>query len=222
MMRVAKDLPVSGVAPTRRGIRGLIPVGAALAVITTAACDDEPVGAVTDADPFAGSTADVIQLDYESAITQGGVRAAWVDADSSWSWKDSTAVYLFEMQLAVYDSVGAERARVTSEFGRLETRNQALTARGNVTMNVYGAQQTSIQSEMLQYFPEEGKIRSDSVTRAMIDGSQTTGTCFESDLTFQNFDVCNMVGDILQVGVDSAGGVRGGAPPRARGEGRGR
>ncbi len=208
---------LGGLAPAVRGValRGVIPVAAAVAVLVAGACVEEPGGAVTNADPFEGVDADFIDIDYESALTREGVRVAWVDADSSYAWDDSTSVLLFGMVLAVYDSVGSPTARITSASGRLNTETQRLTARGSVVMQVYG-QSTTLQSEMLEFFPEEGMIRSDSVTRAVIDGAQTSGTCFESDMRFENVTVCNIVGDVPPLGVDTSVAVVGGAPPRQR------
>jgi len=208
-------LPHDDVATSGIGFRRAVPFLAALAILVAGACVEEPGGAVTNADPFEGVDADFIDIDYESALTREGVRVAWVDADSSYAWDDSTSVLLFGMVLALYDSVGAPRARITSASGRLNTETQQLLARGSVVMQVDG-RRTTLQSEMLEFFPNEGMIRSDSVTRAVIDGSQTSGTCFESDMTFENVTVCDIVGDVPPLGFDTTVATPGGAPPRER------
>lgn len=177
------------------------------AFVGAAACtgettEPESTGAVVDVDYQ-------ITVGYEFTQTHDGVRSAKVRADSVWQWQDSTNALLFGMEMEIFDSIGAPRARVTAQNGTLEFETQELIARGNAVL-VIPADETSIQSPVLTYSPQQDRIVSDTVTRAVIDGRETTGTCFESDLRLTNLVVCQPVGAIPDLRRDSTANEGGG------------
>lgn len=184
--------------------RSFAPLTAAL-VIALGACQEQSTGVETD-------SAEFIPTDYQ--ITNGfqftstvdGVRNAEVVADSTWQWADS--VRMFGVQMNFFDSLGVASARLTSQEARLDVETQDLEARGNAVLNVF-ARDATIQSPVLYYSPEQNEIRSDTVTRAVIDGDPLTGSTFVSDLQFRNITVSQPVGAIPDMTVDTTG-----TPPR--------
>jgi LPS export ABC transporter protein LptC len=167
-----------------------------LAACESDATDPAPTAAVVDVDYQ-------ISIGYEFISTHEGVRSARVRADSVWQWQDSAHALLFGMEMEIFDSIGAPRARVTSQEGTLEFETQELVARGNAVLRI-PADETSISSPVLTYSPQQDRIVSDTVTRAVIGGRETTGSCFESDLRLTNLTVCRPVGAIPDLRRDSA------------------
>ncbi len=182
--------------------RTFVPLAAAL-VVALGACQDPSTGVVTD-------SADFIPTDYQ--ITNGfqftstvdGVRNAEVVADSTWQWADSSSVRMFGVQMNFFDSLGVSSARLTSQEARLDVESQDLEARGNAVLNVF-ARDATIQSPVLYYSPERNEIRSDTVTRAVIEGDPLTGSTFVSDLQFRNITVSQPVGTIPNMVDDTVG-----------------
>ncbi|HKK94373.1 MAG TPA: LPS export ABC transporter periplasmic protein LptC [Longimicrobiales bacterium] len=180
--------------------RLLLPL-AAVAVLGLAACEEESTGVVADPSDFI-PTDYQITSGFEFTSTVDGVRNAEVVADSTWQWTDSSSVRLFGVQMNFFDSLGIASARLTSQEARLDVESQDLEARGNAVLNVF-ARNATIQSPVLYYSPEQNEIRSDTVTRAVIDGDPLTGTTFVSDLQFRNITVTQPVGNIPDVMVDT-------------------
>jgi len=187
--------------------RSAVPVAVA-AFVGLAACADEPTGTSVDAS--------FVPVDYlitngfEFTSTVDGVRNAEVEADSAWQWQDSTATHLFGVQMDFFDTLGLPTARLTAQFARLNAETQDLVARGNAVLTVR-ARNARIQSPVLYYYPDQDEIRSDTVTRALIDGDLLTGTRFVSDLQFQNISIDSPVGDIPDLLTDTVatGGATG-------------
>jgi|GEM_PF-6653343 len=180
--------------------RALVPLVATVAVLL-AACEDESTGVVTDP---AGFTPTDYQITngFGFTSTVEGVRNAEVVADSTWQWSDSTSVRLFGVQMNFFDTLGVASARLTSQEARLDMETQDLEARGNAVLNVF-ARPATIQSPVLYYLPQQDEIRSDTVTRAVIDGDRLTGSTFVSDLQFRNITVSQPVGNIPAAMVDT-------------------
>jgi LPS export ABC transporter protein LptC len=177
--------------------------------VLVAACTEEPTGAETGRQPFIPTDYQIIE-GFELTQTVDGIRNAAIVADSTWQWADSTAVRMFGVLMNFYDSVGAPSARATADEARLDSESQDMELRGNAVLNVF-SQNTTVQSPVLYYAPEADLIRSDTVTRAIIDGDLITGTRFESDLQFRNITIDSPVGAIPDVRVDTVGPAMPGA-----------
>lgn len=185
-------------------MRAFAPMTAALVVLVTAglgACTEEPTGAIADDSLVLRDY--LISEGFAFTSTVDGVRNADVVADSAWTWQDSTATYLFGVQMNFFDSLGVASARLTSQEARLDAETQDLVATGNAVLLVL-AMNYRIQSPELYYSPEQNEIRSDTVTRAQLDGDLITGSSFRSDLQFQNIEIASPVGAIPPMFVDTA------------------
>ena len=181
-------------------IRVALPALAA-GLVLAAACAEEPTGAEGARQEFIPTDYQIIE-GFELTQTVDGIRNAEIVADSTWQWADSTAVRLFGVQMNFYDTVGAPTARATANEARLDSESQDMELRGNAYLNVF-TQNATVQSPVLYYAPDADMIRSDTVTRAIIDGDLLTGTRFESDLQFQNITIDDPVGAIPDLAVDT-------------------
>lgn len=195
-------LPTNTGTPRRpgRSIRACAPLAAA-ALVLVAACTDEPTGATPEQGELIPTDYQIVN-GFQLTRTVDGVRNAEVVADSSWQWADSTAVRLFGVEMDFYDSLGIATARATASEARLDMESQDMELRGNAVLDVE-VRNTTIQSPVLYYSPESQVIRSDTVTRANIDGDLVTGTRFESDLQFRNMTIDNPVGDVPDLMMDT-------------------
>ncbi len=182
--------------------RALLPALAAT-LLVAAACTDETTGADTGREPFIPTDYQIIE-GFELTQTVDGVRNAEIVADSTWQWADSTAVRLFGVQMNFFDSLGVRTARATANEARLDSESRDMELRGNALLNVL-TQNTTVQSPVLYYAPEFDEIRSDTITRAVIDGRPITGTRFESDLQFRNITIDSPVGAIPDMVLDTMG-----------------
>lgn len=121
-------------------------------------------------------------------VTQEGVRQALLLSDTAYMHQDSAGVDLVGMDLRVFDAAGRENAHVTSTSGVLNTRTQAMTARGNVRLVTSDG--TIITTEELHYDPAGNRIWSDKPT-VMVQrgGSKVEWTGFTSDTEFKNYRI---------------------------------
>jgi hypothetical protein len=62
-----------------------------------------------------------------------------------------------------------------------------------------------VESAELYYEPADQRIWSDSASTYTYKGQVTRGTCFRSDLTFKNYQVCNIRGAADLGGAGSGG-----------------
>ncbi|HUH13192.1 MAG TPA: LPS export ABC transporter periplasmic protein LptC, partial [Longimicrobiales bacterium] len=121
-------------------------------------------------------------------VTQEGVRQALLVADTAYMHQDSSVVDLVGMDLRVFDEAGRENAHVTSATGVLNTRTQAMTARGNARLVTSDG--STITTEELHYDPAGNRIWSDMPT-VMVQrgGTRVEGTGFTSDPEFRNYRI---------------------------------
>lgn len=173
--------------------RALVLLGAVL-LLPMAACEEEPATQLAD-EGVRDISWDAIQYGGENHLTLNGVNAGLIASDSAFLLADSTLSYMFGVAMSLYNEQGFERARVTGDSARMNTRTEEITVWGNVFF-VVPAQDVRIQSQVLNYDPQRDEIWSDEVTAATINGSSSTGTCFRSDLQFQSWNVCEPRGDI--------------------------
>ena len=74
-----------------------------------------------------------------------------------------------------------------------------MAARGDVVLFLY-ADSSTIESQEIFYDPGLGRVWSDSATvRTMKDGTVTSGSAFESDMSFENIRIANARGGIRRV-----------------------
>ena len=163
-------------------------------LVALASCGDASEAPVAESG-MQDLVADYVIYEMEQYLTQDGVRSGVVISDSAYVFDDSTTVHLFGVDMKLYTETGSERARVTSERGWLNQRTEQMVARGNAIL-VVPDRDVEVRSPELNYAPGADQIFSDSVSTMRIEGRESRGTCFKSDLEFRNFSVCDPVGAI--------------------------
>lgn len=156
-------------------------------LIALAACDGATEPAEQAEAPDLPADMVIEGIDY--TITLQGVREAVLVADSGYVHEDSAAIDLVDVDLRVYEaSTGGEKAHIVSETGVLNTRTQAMIARGSVRVRL--ADGAVITTEELHYRPEEDRIWSDVATTIVrASGTVVRGTGFTSDAEFRNYQI---------------------------------
>ena len=162
-------------------------------VLVLAACGDGPPTPVAGED-LLEMQADMVSYDMVTYFTNAeGIRTGKIEADSAFFFQDSTVVHMRGVDMTVYAETGEVRATVTAHRGRYEERYQKMHALGDVVL-VMPADSRRLESEELHYDPLTERIWSDSASTYRYQGQVTMGTCFRSDMSFQNYEVCNIRG----------------------------
>jgi len=163
-----------------------------------AACQDELGTPVASAD-IQAIEAESVVFGMVSFITTQGVREGRVQADTAYMFADSAVAKLLGMQITFYHEDGRERATVTSLAGDWDQDTDRMVARGDVVLFVH-ADSSTIESQEIYYDPEDDLIWSDSATvQTLKDGTVTTGSSFESDMSFQNIRITDPRGGTRRV-----------------------
>ena len=165
-------------------------LAACTCVLGACSRDEDPV-----ATGFQPLPSDVVMTGVTHFLTADGVRNAKLVSDSVYQHQDSSKVELFGVDLTLYDGNGQVTATVTSLFGELDERTNAMVARGNVVvLRQDGAER--IESEELHYNPQTHQIWSTVRTTRTIDGAVTIGDGFTVDDEFRNFQLENARGTV--------------------------
>ncbi len=167
-------------------------------VAALAACADAINTPVAN-DDIQAMTADNVIFGMVSFLTTSGVREGRIQADTAYIFADSSKADLHQMQIVFYDEDGRERATVSGTSGEWSQLNDRMVARGDVVLLVH-SDSSRIESQEIHYDPQQERIWSDSTTvRTMGDGSVTSGSAFESDMTFENIRIQNMRGGARRI-----------------------
>lgn len=127
-------------------------------------------------------------------LTSNGVREGKVEADTAYTYADSTLLDLRSMTVLFYDESGRERATVSGRTGEFDQETGRMVARGDVVLLIH-TDSSRIESAEIHYDPETDRVWSDSATvRTLRDGTVTTGSSFESDIEFTNVRVLDIRG----------------------------
>mgnify|MGYP001817367657 CR=1 FL=1 len=162
---------------------------AGLALLALGACEREETAPVIASDLVA-MEADNVLYSMTHYMTHEGVREGLLEADTAYSWQDSTVISLRNLRLVVYDELGAERAVVTAERGRLDPETRQMFAQGSVVLTVTQGGRI-VESEELNYDPDSDRIWSDMPTVSREGNSVVEGTGFDSDTEFTNVRIRN-------------------------------
>jgi LPS export ABC transporter protein LptC len=134
-----------------------------------------------------------------SFITEAGVRQGRVDADTAYSYRDSSTIKLIGMKLVFYEDDGRARATVVADSGSMAEGSQRMVAWGDVVLTIHGDGR-KIESSELHYDPGTDQIWSDSATvLTRPDGGVTRGSSFRSDLSFNDIRIQNPRGAIGEI-----------------------
>jgi len=128
--------------------------------LALAGCGDGPRTPVASED-LLEMQADMVTYDMETYFTNAeGIRTGKIEADSAFSFQDSTVVHMRGVDMTVYAETGEIRATVIADRGRYE-RDRKMHALGNVVL-VMPADGLRLESEELHYDPLTERIWSDS------------------------------------------------------------
>lgn len=170
---------------------GLVLLGA------TGACEREINTPVADAEVQAVEGPVVFGM--LSYVTDSGVREGRIEADTAFLFEETSSADLRQMTIVFYDEAGAETATVSGVQGEWNRETNLMVAKGDVVLLIH-ADSSRIESAELHYDPEADRIWSDSATtRTLADGSVTSGTAFESDMSFENIRIEGARGGLRRV-----------------------
>jgi LPS export ABC transporter protein LptC len=159
---------------------------------STLACGQERATPV--ASDFAQGIDAPVVFGMVSFLSARGVREGRVQADTAFTFADSTKVDLRVMTVDFYDEEGRERATVSGRTGEWNQDTDRMVARGDVVLRIH-TDGSRLESAEIPDDPENDRIWSDSATvRTLADGSVTSGSAFESDIEFTNVRVLNIRG----------------------------
>ncbi|MGH7474676.1 MAG: LPS export ABC transporter periplasmic protein LptC [Longimicrobiales bacterium] len=150
---------------------------------------------------FDGVDADQVIIGLDQWLTREGVRRAQIQGDTAYVFTDSSRVQLRGVNVLMYDEGGRQNANLTSLSGVLDTRTEAMVARGEVVLTT-AAGNRRIMTEELHYDPQSGRIWSEVETTMVEDGSRITGTGFTSDTEFRNVQVTNPRGQTQNLRIE--------------------
>lgn len=177
-----------------------IPIRAAFltAAVALGACGDDLNTLVAD-EQLQSMEADYVAFGMVSFVTANGIREGRVEADTAYIFEDTGLANLHQMNIVFFDETGRERATVEGVSGEWNRETNRMVARGDVELLVHQDSST-IETQELFYDPGLDRIWSDSATvRTLSDGTVTSGTAFESDMSFENIRIENARGGIRRV-----------------------
>jgi LPS export ABC transporter protein LptC len=182
---------------------GLVPVslrlfGAVGLAALTAACSPEIETPLAPPETQA-ITADNVIFGMVTFITATGVREGRIRADTAFIYADSAVADLRQMQIVFYGEDGRPSATVTGVHGEWNQETEEMVARGDVVLEIH-SDSSRIESQEIHYDPGMDRIWSDSSTvRTMSDGAVSSGSSFESDMSFENVLIRDMRGGSRRV-----------------------
>lgn len=170
-------------------------------VAGAAACGRESTAPGDAAD--AKLPADQIIYGLNHVMTKDGVREAVLRGDTAYFRETADRTDLVGVTLDFYNENGLPAGHLTSRTGEYNLRTGALTARGNVLLNINGdGRQRQIETSELHYDIQGNRIWSDKPTVSREGSVVYRGNSFTSDAKFQNVQV---------QGASTSGGVPTGA-----------
>lgn len=181
--------------------RGVVPpnILATVALLTALGGCDPDIDTPLASEAIQSMEADNVIFGMVSFLTSSGIREGRVEADTAYMFADSATAHLRQMRIVFYDVDGRERASVTGLRGSWGQANDRMVARGDVVLLVY-ADSMTIESQEIHYDPGLERIWSDSATvQTLADGTVSSGSAFESDLSFENVRIQDMRGGARRV-----------------------
>ena len=168
-----------------------------LGITLMAACEQDSEAPI--ASDFMQGIEGPVVFGMVSYLTASGVREGRIEADTAFTYADTSRVDLRSMTVVFYDEAGVERATVSGRTGEWNPDTDQMIARGDVLLFVH-RDSSNLRSQEIHYDPESDRIWSDSATvRSLADGSVTTGSSFESDIEFENIVVQDPRGGVQRI-----------------------
>lgn len=176
-----------GYGPSRR--RGRVPGVLTLLLLGALATACNETESTPVAAPLLLETgASRVITGLETVVTNDGVNAGEIFADTAFFYDDSTTYLLRNPVLSLFDDNGVLKARVTAERGRMDLATNELNAQGNVVLTVVEGNRR-VESQELNYQPGGDRIWSDSFAVMHEQGTVLEGLGFSSDLEFRQLRV---------------------------------
>jgi LPS export ABC transporter protein LptC len=148
---------------------------------------------------FRSLPADQVVFNLETDMKELGVLRARLHADTAHIWEDSAKTLLFPVNLKLYDDNGGESAHLTSREGELDSRTNAMVARGEVVL-VSAENTRRILTEELHYDPRSGRIWSDVHTVFFDGATRAEGQGFRADQRMDDVEVFKSTGENIPLG----------------------
>jgi len=168
------------------------------ALALTGACQSETNGAGGPTSHMEGLDSPIV-FGMVAFMSSSGVREGRIEADTAYTFADSSKVDLRGMTAVFFDENGRDRATVTGREGTWDQDTDFMVARGNVVLLVR-TDGSKIESAEINYDPGRDRVWSDSATvRTLADGTAQRGSAFESDIDFTAVRVENVRGSTGRV-----------------------
>ncbi len=142
--------------------------------------------------------ADQVMLDVQYDVRDVGVLRARLFADTAYLYEDSAQLRMRPVELTLFDETGVEVADLTSREGEMDTRTNAMVARGDVVL-VAREGSRRIETAELHYDPRADLIWSDVATTYYEDDTKIEGSGFTSDGEMRNVQVKDATAENLPI-----------------------
>ena len=142
--------------------------------------------------------ADQVMTEVQHDLRDLGVLRARLFADTAYLFEDSAKLHMRPVELTLFDVEGKEIADLTSREGEMDTRTNAMVARGNVVL-VTREGDRRIETEELHYDPRADLIWSDVATTYYEGNTKVVGSGFTSDGEMRNVQVKDATAENLPI-----------------------
>ncbi len=159
---------------------------AIVGTLAGAGCD-KPSTEVVASPAAQAMRADQVMFGVQQFITQDGIRRGVMNADTAYVFEDSGKIEVRKVKLNLFSETGKSSADLTSKAGTLDTRTQAMIARGNVVLTT--ADGRKINTEELHYDPNAHRVWSNVTTSMAQNGGPLTGDGFTADDQMRNIQI---------------------------------
>jgi len=133
----------------------------------------------------AADSADQVMFGLRQYLTKDGVRQAYLQADSAFSYEATGRVDLKRIHVTFYSSEGVQMSVLTGNAGTYWTRTNQMSARGDVLV-VRTADQARLRTDFLEYDPAKNEVRTDRPYIADKGQQHFEGDGFTCDPGFTN------------------------------------
>ncbi len=133
----------------------------------------------------AADTADQVMSAMHMTLTNLGVKAADVDADSAYLYEGPGRADLKHVTLKFFSTTGIQQSTLTSDEGTYMTRTDSMEARGHVVL--VKSDGSKLTTTVLRYNKALNQITTDQPYTYDGPGKHLTGVGFTSDPTMSNF-----------------------------------
>ena len=135
---------------------------------------------------FQDVPADMVMVGMTEYMTDNGLRRAQLKGDTAYVFDDSSKVKIVGVDLTIYNEQGQETAHLTAKKGDFNSQTQGMIARGHAVLVTKGDKPATIETEELNYDPQQHRLWSNVTSTITEGGSRVVGDGFTSDDKFVN------------------------------------